>query len=134
MLQRRTYIERTPFVTRTPEPGSHADLVAALDAQVRRIVRTRDRVCVKCGSRSRLEVSHFVARWHLHVRWDLRNVALMCRNCHRAYHAGTSTAYQRFMKKVWGQPVINELRALAQCKVKVRDDQLQDALALYRKM
>lgn len=39
MLQRRNYIERTPFVEKPNEIGSHGWLVASLDEQVRRIGR-----------------------------------------------------------------------------------------------
>jgi 5-methylcytosine-specific restriction endonuclease McrA len=138
MLRTRRIIfnqTRTPLIARPSIVGSRAWLIEQLDAQVRRIVRARDKVCVTCGSRFNLEVSHFYPRWFLSIRFDLRNCNLQCQTpCHRAHHVEHSKAYENYLKRTYGNGVIAELNARRQSLVKLSDSDLEDLLTSYRRM
>jgi len=44
-------------------------------------VRARDKSCVICGSRERLQAGHLITRNAKSVRYDLRNVWTQCASC-----------------------------------------------------
>lgn len=55
----------------------------SLDDLTRKIVRLRDKKCVRCLTTSgKLEVAHCFSRAKFGTRWDLDNVHLHCFNCH----------------------------------------------------
>ena len=85
-----------------------SNLTNRLDALVRRVVRARDLRCVTCGSQEVLEVSHYLGRASLGVRWDLRNCNLQCHVCHRKFHEG-NPAYMRYMASQYGEDIFEEL-------------------------
>jgi Bacteriophage Lambda NinG protein len=137
MLPRRRIIfnpTRSTLIARPAIVGSRAWLIDELDAQVRRIVRARDVVCVTCGSRFNLEVSHFFPRWFLSIRFDLTNCNLQCVLCHRKFHQKKSTAYERYMRRTYGQAGIDSLNARRQSLVKLSDSDLSELLSQYRRM
>lgn len=79
-----------------------------LDKLVRMIVRERDGHCVTCGTSENLEVSHYLGRAKLGVRWDLRNCNLQCRKCHMEYHGG-SPSYMKYLTTEYGESILDEL-------------------------
>jgi hypothetical protein len=137
MLRTRRIIfnqTRSPLIARPSLVGSRAWLIEQLDAQVRRLVRARDKVCVTCGSRFNLEISHFYPRWFLSIRFDLTNCNLQCVICHRKFHEKKTTAYARYMKRTYGQVGIDALNARRQSLVKLSDSELEELLSQYRRM
>ena len=56
-----------------------------LDALCREAVKLRDRgVCQKCGrSYDKMDTSHVISRRNKRLRWDLKNLKLLCSRCHR---------------------------------------------------
>ena len=52
-----------------------------------RLVKERDRQCVKCSSGDRLEVHHDKPAAHFpELRHDMNNLQLLCRSCHIREH------------------------------------------------
>lgn len=125
-LARRTQLNRTRFRHTRPEEGSRREIIQLLDAEVRRIVHGRDRVCVTCGGNDKLEVSHYYRRGHMMLRWDLRNVALQCQHENQSHPM--SKAYHTYMQTKYLPSTLNELEHLANDQGKLDDTQLQDLL------
>jgi hypothetical protein len=111
MLNRRSFLSRTPFTVKPPEKGSRRWRVAELDRYTALIVRRRDRRCVTCGTMRGLQCSHFYSRRHLSTRFDLRNCNGMCARCNQR-HNDDSSAYLRFMNERYGPDVVAELGEL----------------------
>lgn len=57
-------------------------LVKKLDDIVSKIVRLRDKNCIRCGSTKALTCSHFWNRNRKSTRWDLDNCDAACFPCH----------------------------------------------------
>lgn len=135
LSRRRLYggLERVPFVTKKAESGSLRDLRDKLDVETSRIVRSRQQWCITCGSRERLEASHFFSRRFLSIRFDLRNVAAQCHGCNQR-HARDTAPYEAWMQRTYGLNVINELDSLRRSMVKVTPDELSELLAAYKRM
>jgi hypothetical protein len=130
---RRYYRPRSPLAQKPLLVGGRKWLIDQLDIETSRIVRARDGRCViaHCRIRQNLQCSHFYSRRYLHIRFDLRNCNAMCAACNQAHHADQS-AYLSYMLKRWGQRAIDELTALKSCMVKITDEQLKQALSVYR--
>jgi hypothetical protein len=129
-LARRRVLHRSPFEGRPPEVGSRRWLVAELDRLPSLIVRRRDRRCVTCGERRRLQCSHFYSRRHLAVRFDLRNCHAMCAACNRR-HSADPSPYRSFINERYGPGVVAELARLRLGLVKITDDELRRLLEQY---
>lgn len=134
MIRRRSYMRRTPFRTTPPRPDSLRAVVADLDAEVRRIVKKRDKVCVTCGDSAPclLEVSHFISRRYLNTRFDLSNCNLQCRNCHKKFHLGQSRKYHTYMIARYGREVLGKLYETRLSMAKPSAAELRTLLTFYR--
>ena len=73
--------------------------------------------CVTCNtikSWPRLDAGHFIprgSRGQSGVYFDERNIHAQCGSCN-AYQQGNTLVYLEFMQAKYGQPVVDELRAL----------------------
>ena len=133
MLARRAFMSRSRPVERPRLEGSRKWLIAELDKLTSIIVRRRDKRCVTCGSVQSLQCSHFYSRRYLSARFDLRNCNAMCAGCNRR-HNRDRKPYERYMRKAYGQGVIEELDQLRASFQKVADSQLLELLHDYRAM
>ena len=50
-----------------------------------KVVRARDKGCMRCGSSERLEAMHVYGRRSKILRWSLDNLVAGCHTCHRWY-------------------------------------------------
>lgn len=53
-----------------------------LDVLFSKIIRLRDKRCVRCGKDRNLQTSHIFSRSNKSVRWDLHNAVLLDSGCH----------------------------------------------------
>lgn len=72
--------------------------------------------CVTCSNRDRwdsgtMHAGHFVSGRKGSVLFDKRNVAVQCNRCN-TYLGGNQEAYAKYMRKRYGQKVIDELLRL----------------------
>lgn len=123
MLYRRSLLSRSPFTEQPLAAGSRRWLIRELDITTSRIVRTRDRNCVICGSTRRSQCSHFYSRRHLNTRFDLRNCNAMCGPCNLRHNRDPSP-YLHFMEGHYGLEVMAELSELRMSLRKLTDDDL----------
>jgi hypothetical protein len=119
-LKRKTPLRsRTPLRARTPlrsrkplrsNTGAHARSAGRsrrprtgrratkrkLDRLFSLRIRKRDRRCLRCGTRERLQCSHIVSRAADRVRWDDRNALTLCARCHMAltYHPAEKALFE----------------------------------------
>ena len=65
---------------------------------LKKMVRDRDRCCVQCGSAHRLQVDHIKSfTYYPELRYDPKNVRLLCWECHRKTPNFGAKAYQERM-------------------------------------
>lgn len=68
-----------------PRKISHKGMIRKLDDHFREMIRERDNYhCVWCGTnQGKLEVSHVIPKGRcLFLRWEPKNLKLLCYNCH----------------------------------------------------
>lgn len=85
--------------TRKRKQSHISCLVKRADGLFSRLIVWRDGACVICGSRGRLECSHFYGKkarpW---LRWTSKNAVAMCHDCHMKWHNGNKTEFEAYMK------------------------------------
>lgn len=53
-----------------------------LDVIFSKVIRARDKKCLKCGKRENLQCAHVSSRTHLAGRWNEMNAITLCTGCH----------------------------------------------------
>ena len=53
-----------------------------LDTLFSKIIRTRDKRCMRCGKRENIQCAHVMSRDHLAGRWNELNALALCPDCH----------------------------------------------------
>jgi len=53
-----------------------------LDKVFSKVIRARDKKCLKCGKQSSLQCAHIASRTHLAGRWNEMNAITLCTGCH----------------------------------------------------
>ena len=86
------------------------------DALWSSIVRRPGR-CEICGSTERIQAAHGFSRRYRGTRWLLINGFCLCSGCHVSF-THNPIGWDDHLRKAWGQPVYDELRALAQAVCK----------------
>jgi hypothetical protein len=130
MLRARAFMARSPFETREREEGSRKWLIEQLDILTSIIVRKRDRSCVTCGSRRKLQCSHFYSRRYLSIRFNLINCNAQCRDCN-LLHNEMRAPYEDYMLETYGESAVAELDQLRRCMGKVSDGELKELYEQY---
>ena len=83
-------------------------IVRKLDAIVGDLVRSRDGLCVTCGSKSNLQPGHLFSRIAYSTRWDLKNVYAQCRNCNFKHEYDPYPLTNYFIE-IWGRAELDLL-------------------------
>lgn len=83
------------------------------DALFSRLVRLRDRQCVRCKKRGEedkdgnpiagLQCSHFIGRGHYNTRFDPDNGDALCTGCHSYWETHKGTKYREWKIKQLGE-------------------------------
>lgn len=100
-----------------PKPEKRKNLshtITLVDALVSKIVRSRDKCCVTCGTTNDLTCSHWIPRRFVAVRFDLRNCNTQCGACNQAHSndaIGTplGEVYGTYMREHYGSGIMVEL-------------------------
>lgn len=53
-----------------------------LDILFSKVIRARDKKCLKCGKKENLQCAHISSRTHLAGRWNELNAITLCTGCH----------------------------------------------------
>ena len=57
--------------------------IKKLDDLARKVIKARDKVCVRCGKILNLQVAHIFPKGkYTRLRWDSDNLLLLCYGCH----------------------------------------------------
>lgn len=83
-------------------------IIKKLDFLVSQIVILRDKKCVCCGSRERLQCGHYVSRRYNALRWDLTNCHAQCGGCN-IIHNRNPMPYSKYMIESYGSGILKEL-------------------------
>ena len=94
--------------------------LARADAEFSKRMREQAGKCRRCGKTGRLECAHIVSRRVRELRWEERNVVVLCFTCHRWLHenplAGTD-----WLKQELGARRLTWLKRIAAAPKKVRE-------------
>jgi len=72
----------------------------AWQAMRRRVLVRGGWRCEQCGGTGRLEVHHIQPIHQGGEEFDMSNLIALCRRCHLAHHAATSTARREWLERV----------------------------------
>lgn len=106
-----------------------------LDALCKNIVRLESgNICLKCGRRDEYGDPHHIvpknngSSWR---RFDLKNIAWVCRPCHTWWHDNWEEAQQWFKKK-WSHidEYLDKYRGGKPAKIK--DEEMEDLIVEYK--
>jgi len=67
---------------REKKAKSVSKLKKECDTLFSKIIRLRDKKCLRCGSTKNLQVAHLISRRHLAHRWDEKSAITLCYTCH----------------------------------------------------
>ena len=93
--------------------ASRKTLIKKLDTIVSKIIRTRTKLCVQCGSRENLTNGHIFSRRHHSLRWDIRedgNCHTQCWGCNYK-HSYDNYDYYKWYEERYGSMAFETLRA-----------------------
>jgi hypothetical protein len=114
---------------------TQATLKKDLDKVFSIYIRQRDKgVCVTCGTEKGwkyVHAGHYVSRAHMATRWDERNVHAQCPGCN-IFKSGNMVEYTFFIKRKYGQPVLNDLYRLKQTIRKWSIPELEERIEYYK--
>ena len=95
---KRSWLKRAGFKKRKKKT-ERQKLIDDNDELVRQILRLRDKVCQYSGKTDNLQVSHFISRENLHLRWNLDNVVLINAGIHAFTFHKNPAIHKEFMVK-----------------------------------
>lgn len=118
-------LKRVQFKTTHPRKDSRRDLKQRADIQFSLFIRFRDERCIKCGSTSNLQCSHFHGRGNPALRLHPLNAHAMCQPCNQAHNEDRSW-YREFYKRTYGLEALEKLDKLSREYTKFTDEELKD--------
>ena len=89
------------------------------DVTFSEFIRSRDKVCQKCGKGGRLECSHIISRRHQGTRYDADNAKGLCFTCHRWWHENPLEAIE-WLLSIIGHAKYDRLRLKANKPTKLK--------------
>ena len=102
-------------------------LIGQADKLWANIIKTRDKMCIHCGSRINLAAHHiFTKARHGNLRWELCNGVTLCAKCHTFGIHINPAPYMLSIIDYIGKETMQKLRELARVKpIPLKIDQLQ---------
>ena len=76
------------------------------DKKASEIVRKKNPICVRCKINPGTDCSHFYERGHSSVRFDMRNLDAVCRQCHFLWE-GRRNGYKEYKLQQLGKTFID---------------------------
>jgi len=71
-----------------------------LDDLARKVIKARDKVCVRCGKTLNLQVAHVLPKGkYTRLRWELDNLLLLCWYCHFIFAHRNPLMFTDWFKK-----------------------------------
>jgi hypothetical protein len=117
----RASVARKSAPARTKRPrkqrkGKRASLARQCDVLAGKIVRAKGQ-CEGCTVYAKsegavMQWAHGFSRRYRAIRWNLLNGFCLCSGCHWRW-TNDPLAFDEWLRKQWGQPVYDELRAIA---------------------
>jgi hypothetical protein len=90
--------------------------------------------CVTCGTKyfwKKLQAGHFNPGRHNAILFDVRGVHIQCFRCN-IWLSGNPREYEAYMKKRYGQKIIDELDQLSKTKREFTVSELQEKYEYYK--
>lgn len=85
-----------------------------LDKLFNAYIRMRDGKCILCGSKEKLQCSHYYGkRGSPILRWAQINAYAMCSKCHYLHHHGKEPDYALWMLQKYGKAKLVYLQSLS---------------------
>ena len=69
-----------------------------LDVIFSKVIRARDKRCLKCGKRESLQCAHLASRTHLAGRYDELNAITLCVGCHLYWAHKSPIEFSEWLK------------------------------------
>ena len=91
--------------------AKYNQLVKQADKLFSEIVRKKTPFCQKCGTTSHLQTAHIVSRRNHALRWDFRNVVVLCYKCHLHWAHVQPLEFAEFIKAKKGKDIYYSLIA-----------------------
>lgn len=115
---------------------TNAEAVKKLDKVFSEYIRRRkadyngNAICVTCGKTDhwkQMQAGHYFSRAKRATRWDTRNVHVQCYRCN-VLLKGNYTAYARYMYRLYGEAVMDELTEKSERSTHFKTYELEDTI------
>lgn len=113
-----------------PKLSERKKLVKELDRVVSLFIRARDKECVICGSRERLQNGHLFTRTAYSTRWDITedgNCHCQCAT-HNYIHEMDSYPFTKWYLNNFGEQAYDELHLRHKQVCKLKDYRLKEMI------
>jgi hypothetical protein len=111
-----------------------------------RIIRMRDKACVRCGKRGEddaqgrpiigLQCSHYIGRGCKNTRYDEKNCDALCTGCHSYWETYKTTKYRDFKIKQLGEEeyeaLVRRSHKIIKWGKKEKAEKLEELKELYK--
>ena len=98
---------RTPLQKKSKSERRH--LIDSMDKIFRELLLRRDKVCQYTGKTENLQVSHYISRENLHLRWSFENCCIINGGIHIFTFHKRHHLYRNFMIQRIGKDKVQEL-------------------------
>jgi hypothetical protein len=118
-------------IKRKPRKGSKSELKREAQKVFNAWIRERDNhICVTCDKPGG-DAGHFInVSQSERLRYDERNVHCQCSYCNRDLH-GNKVAYSKYLRKRYGNHIINELTTARHTIKTWSMDELREVIERY---
>lgn len=106
-------------------------LVKDLDKIFSLFIRARDKHCVLCGSKERLQCGHLFSRASYSTRWSEINCHCQCASCNMR-HEYDFYPFQSWFVSRFGQKIYDDLYATYKQARKIKDYEIQLLIEEYK--
>lgn len=101
-------------------------IIRKLDAWFSKLIRERDKACLRCGRTVNLQCAHIFSRSKMSVRWDEANALTLCGGCHIFWgHKNPLEFYDWIREKILGPEKFLKLRQKSDMKWKTTAHDLE---------
>jgi hypothetical protein len=125
-------MKRSPL--RRKSKSERSKLINECDKLFRTILLKRDKVCQYSQKEENLQVSHYISRSNLHLRWDFDNCAIINAGVHLFVFHKRPHLHREFMIKRIGKEKVEWLetqdrincRPLYTCELELKKQELEN--------